>query len=57
MKRVEYFICDFDMINETLVKLNLDADNIINILELQLSNGPYDVEQKGRVLVYFITSS
>ena len=48
-KEVKYFISEFDRINEGLLNRNLDADAVINILELLLGgNG-----QKRTCLVYY----
>ena len=48
-KQVKYFIGEFDRINEGLEHRNLDADAVINILELELG----DNGQKETVLVYY----
>ena len=48
-KEVKYFIGEFDRINEGLQNRNLDADAVINILQLPLSND----EQKEIYLVYY----
>ena len=48
-KQVKYFIGEFDRINEGLENRNLDADAVINILQLPLG----DNGQKGTVLVYY----
>lgn len=48
-KEVKYFISEFDRINEALENRKLDANAIINILQL-----PLDVYgNKGTVLVYY----
>lgn len=46
-KEVKYFISEFDRINEGLQNRNLDADAVINILQLP------DTGQKGTCLVYY----
>jgi len=48
-KQVKYFIGEFDRINEGLENRNLDADAVINILQLSLGADG----QKGTVLVYY----
>jgi len=48
-KEVKYFIGEFDRINEGLENRNIDADAVINILQLELG----DSGQKGTVLVYY----
>lgn len=48
-KEVKYFISEFDRINEGLQNRNLDADAVINILQLPLG----DTGQKGTCLVYY----
>ena len=48
-KQVKYFIGEFDRINEGLKHRNLNADDVINILQLPLG----DNGQKGTVLVYY----
>ena len=48
-KEVKYFISEFDRINEGLQNRNLDADAVINILQLPLD----DSGQKGTCLVYY----
>ena len=48
-KEVKYFISEFDRINEGLQNRNLDADAVINILQLPLG----DAGQKGTCLVYY----
>lgn len=47
-KKVKYFISEFDRINEGLRNRNLDADAVINILQLSIG----DDYQKGTCLVY-----
>ena len=48
-KEVKYFISEFDRINEGLQNRKLDADAVINILQLPLG----DNGQKGTCLVYY----
>ena len=48
-KEVKYFISEFDRINEGLQNRNLDADAVINILQIPLG----DTGQKGTCLVYY----
>lgn len=48
-KEVKYFISEFDRINEGLQNRNLDADAVINILQLPLD----DTGHKGSCLVYY----
>ena len=48
-KQVKYFIGEFDRINEGLENRNLNADAVINILQLP----PGDNDKKSMVLVYY----
>lgn len=48
-KEVKYFISEFDRINEGLQNRNMDADAVINILQLPLG----DNGQKGTCLIYY----
>jgi hypothetical protein len=52
-KKVEYFVGEFDRINEGLEKRGLNADNVINIVHCELSNSPYDIGKKQNVIVYY----
>jgi hypothetical protein len=53
MKEVKYFVGEFDRINEGLENRSLNADNVISIIPLPLSNSPYDIGQKQQVVVYY----
>jgi len=47
-KQVKSFTAEFDRINEGLDNRNIDADAVINITEIPISNF-----QKGMVIVYY----
>ena len=48
-KEVKYFISEFDRVNEGLNNRNLDADSVINIIQLPLSDPNHEVT----CLVYY----
>lgn len=52
-KEVKYFVSDFDKINEGLEMIELDADAVINIINIPLSKSDYDFGKKQQVLVYY----
>ena len=52
-KEVKYFVGEFDRINEGLENRGLNADNVINIIHLELSNSPCDIGKKQQVIVYY----
>lgn len=51
MKKIEYFIGEFNRINEGLENRNLDADDVINIVPVNSVNFITRIDQE--VIVYY----